>query len=184
MPTFAADLRAALAWLRDRPDIDSDRIVLVGHSVGAGAALFVAADDHAVAGVVSLASMASPVEFMTTQMTGRLPGPVIPLVLRYIQHLIGHRFTEFSPIDTISRSTAPVLLVHGTADAMVPVADVQRLHAQAPDRSTVLLLPGADHVGLDAIAQSTPALLQFLREAGVLDPGTTTPGRGARGMPC
>jgi pimeloyl-ACP methyl ester carboxylesterase len=38
----------------------------------------------------------------------------------------------------------PVLFVHGTADATLPVADVQRLADRLP-RSTVALIPGAGH---------------------------------------
>lgn len=179
MPTFAADVRTALAWLRERPGIDPDRIVLVGHSVGAGAALFVAADDHAVAAVVSLASMAAPREFMAAQMRGGVPAPLIPLALRYVERVIGHRFTEFSPIHTIGRSVAPILLVHGTDDATVPVTDAQRLHAQVPDRSTLLLLPATDHAGLEAIQENKPALLRFLRDAGVIDSAAPDPTGGA-----
>lgn len=73
---------------------------------------------------------------------------------RLIRHIIG-------------RSVAPILLVHGTDDATVPVTDAQRLHAQVPDRGTLLLLPATDHAGLDAIQESKPALLRFLRDAGV-----------------
>ena len=176
MPAFAEDLRAALGWLRRQPEIDPDRIVLVGHSVGAGAALFVAADDHAIAGVISLSSMASPREFMAQRLRARLPDPLVRLALRYVEHIIGYRFAEFSPVHTISRSTAPVLLVHGTLDRTVPVADAERLHAQSPDRSTLLLLPEADHADFGSIQEAKPWLLRFLREAGVLPVRTT--GRG------
>ena len=125
MPTFAEDLRTALGWLRRQPGIDPDRIVLVGHSVGAGAALFVAADDHAIAGVISFSSMAAPREFMAERLRARLPGPLVRLALRYVEHIIGHRFVEFSPLYTIGRSTAPVLLVHGALDSTISFADAE-----------------------------------------------------------
>lgn len=175
MPTFAEDLRTALCWLRRQPEIDPDRIVLVGHSVGAGAALFVAAEDHAIAGVVSLSSMAAPREFMAERLRGKLPGPLVRLALRYVEHLIGHRFVEFSPLYTIGRSTAPVLLVHGGLDDTVVVADAELLHARAAGRSTLLVLPGADHAGLGAITEGKPALLRFLSDAGVLEHSAAQP---------
>ena len=185
MPTFAEDLRTALRWLRRQPEIDPDRIVLVGHSVGAGAALFVAAEDHAIAGVVSLSSMAAPREFMAERLRGKLPGPLVRLALGYVEHLIGHRFVEFSPLQTIGRSTAPVLLVHGGLDDTVALRDAARLHARAAGRSTLLVLPEADHADLAAIEEGKPELLRFLRDAGVLHGGTPiAPTKLRRGPAC
>lgn len=171
MPSFAEDVRAALRWLRRQPEIASGRIVLVGHSVGAGAVLFVAAEDDALAGVVSLSSMAAPREFMEEHMRGRLPGPLIWPALRCVEHLIGHRFTEFSPIYTIGRSTMPVLLVHGALDTTVAPRDAERLHAQTAGRSTLLVLPDAGHAGVGSIEEGAVTLLRFLGEAGVLPGG-------------
>ena len=168
MPTFAADLGSALGWLRRQPWVDPERIVLVGHSVGAGAALLVAAEDHAIAAVVSLSSMAAPREFMARQLRTRLPDPLVRLALRYVEHVIGHRYVEFSPLYTISRSTAPVLLVHGALDTTVRLEDAERLHARNPDRSTLVVLPQADHADLASIEEAEPALLRFLRDAGVV----------------
>lgn len=175
MPTFAEDLRTALDWLRRQPEIDPDRIVLVGHSVGAGAALFVAADDHAIAGVISISSMAAPREFMAQRLRARLPGPMVRLAMRYVEHIIGHRFVQFSPLYTIGRSTAPVLLVHGALDSTIPLTDAERLHARIPDRSTLLVLPEADHADFGSIQKGKPSLLRFLHDAGILPRGTTCP---------
>lgn len=52
---FADDIRAALAWLRQRPDIDPRRVGLVGHSEGGLVAPMVAADDTALAAIVLIA---------------------------------------------------------------------------------------------------------------------------------
>ena len=55
---FAADARAAVAWLRARPEIDPARVALLGHSEGAAIAAMVAADDPAVRAVVLVAGAA------------------------------------------------------------------------------------------------------------------------------
>jgi fermentation-respiration switch protein FrsA (DUF1100 family) len=88
--------------------------------------------------------------------------------LRYVEHIIGYRFGEFAPLHTISRCTAPILLVHGALDPTVPVRDAQRLHAQLPGRSTLLVLPEAHHSDLEAIHEGKPELLRFLLEGGVI----------------
>ena len=172
MTSIAEDVRAALAWLRAQPQVDPARIVLVGHSVGAGARLFVAADDSAVAAVVSLASMADPEAFMTDGLHHRLPGSLTTLALRYVEYAIGYRFTEFAPVYTIGRVHAPVLLLHGQRDPTVPLSDAYQVHALAPplpplQNSTLVVLPDAGHNGFEALDGATKVVIEFLHEVGV-----------------
>ena len=42
LPRFAEDLGAAVDWLRGRPEVAAGRVGVIGHSVGAGAALLLA----------------------------------------------------------------------------------------------------------------------------------------------
>lgn len=169
MPRFAEDVAAGLAWLRRHPDVDGSRIVLVGHSVGAGACLLVASRDDGVAAVVSIASMAHPEVFMRRTLRRRLPAPLTRLSLRYLEHTIGQRFDTFAPVNTIGRVRAPVLLLHGSRDATVPVEDAHALQARAGGRARLHVVAGADHGGSDALAEAAPALLAFLRDARVVD---------------
>ncbi len=55
---FADDVRAQIAYLRSRPDIDPDRIAIVGHSEGGIIAPLVAASDKRVRAIVLLAGTA------------------------------------------------------------------------------------------------------------------------------
>lgn len=174
MPAFGEDVQAALGWLREQPTTDPDRIVLVGHSVGAGACLLVAARDPSVAAVVSLAAMADPHAFMSRALRRRLPGPLTVAALRFVEHAIGHRFEEFAPLHTISRVRAPVLLLHGALDATVPIADAYRLHAQAPLNTSLVVVPDADHVSVEAFDRLAPTVHAFLRTAGVLTTAAPT----------
>jgi len=168
MPRFAEDLEGGLTWLRQRDDVDRSRLVLVGHSVGAGASLLVASRDHQVAAVVSIASLAHPKVFMARTLGKRLPGPLTKLALRYVERTIGHRFETFAPVHTIGRVQVPVLLVHGDRDTTVPAADAYELQAQAPGHTQLLIVKGANHTSIGAsIEELTPALHAFLEEAGV-----------------
>lgn len=168
MPAFAQDVRDATRWLRSRPGVDAARVVLVGHSVGAGASLFAASRDPEVAAVVALAPMADPVGFMSERMRGRIPAPLIPLALRYIERSIGHRFEDFTPLNTIQRLQAPVLLVHGDRDETVPLWHAQALHERAGGVSTLAVVEGADHFSVDSLDDVD--LAGFLANAGVLTP--------------
>ncbi len=98
MPGFVEDIRAGLDWLRRRPEVDGGRIILVGHSVGAGGCLYVASSDPDVAAVVSIASMAHPQVFMAGVLRNHLPPPLVRLALRFGERTIGQRFETFAPI--------------------------------------------------------------------------------------
>ena len=168
MPRFAEDVDSGLTWLRQRDDVDRLRLVLVGHSVGAGACLLVASRDRSVAAVVSIASMAHPEVLMARTLGERLPRPLATLSLRYVERTIGHRFETFAPVRTIDRIRVPVLIVHGDRDTTVPVADAYELHAQAPGQTQLVIVEGAGHASIGAfIEQITPAVDEFLRAAGV-----------------
>ncbi len=183
MPRFAEDVDSGLTWLRQRDDVDEARLVLVGHSVGAGACLLVASRDSQVAAVVSIASMAHPEVFMARTLGRHLPGPSTTLALRWVERTIGHRFETFAPVRTIGRVRAPVLLVHGDRDTIVPVADAYELHAQAPARTQLLIVKGADHTSIGAfIEELTPSLHQFLQAAGITAPRAVA-GSGRHGRP-
>lgn len=168
MPAFAEDVETALRWLRRQPDMDPARVVLVGHSVGAGACLLVAAHDEAVAAVVCLASMADPRTFMARILRRRLPGPLTAMALRFIERTIGHRFDEFAPMRTIGRVRGPVLLLHGALDTTIPVSDAHRLRANAPAGSSLIVLADADHLSVDVLEGVAAEIRRFLMIAGVL----------------
>jgi len=67
LPRFAEDCAAAVDWLRIHAGLGSGTnagIALVGHSVGAGAALLAAARDPGIAAVVSIAAFTHPEAMM------------------------------------------------------------------------------------------------------------------------
>jgi pimeloyl-ACP methyl ester carboxylesterase len=165
MPHFAEDVAAGLSWLRAHPLVDPARIVLVGHSVGAGACLLAAHRDPGVVGVVSLSCMADPRAVMTRLLSGaHLPRAVLWLVLRYVEHAIGMRFTTFAPLTTLATLTMPVLLIHGELDQVVPVADAHQLAAVAP-AARLLLVADVGHADIDGVAAVSDTVREFVARA-------------------
>ena len=61
-----SDLAAALLALREQPEIDPSRVVLIGHSEGAYLAPAIAAEDESLAGVILLAGAARPLDEITS----------------------------------------------------------------------------------------------------------------------
>ena len=171
MPRFAEDLDAAIDWLKTQPEVLPGLIAVIGHSVGAAAALLSASRRRDLAGVISLAAFAHPADMMRRWLATK-GLPFFPLgwyVLHYVQHVIGHRFDAIAPINTLPRITCPVLLVHGADDSTVPVADAHALFARRPAervhlRVQLRVFPG-EHDGTDELERHTDELIAFLHGA-------------------
>ncbi len=165
MPRFAEDIAAGLAWLRSQPDIAADRLALLGHSVGAAAALLHTSRHHDVRAVVSLSAFAHPREVMRRFMAEkRVPYTVLGwYVLRHVQRVIGVSFDDIAPLATLARVRCPTLLVHGRADGTVPVEDARRLLAVSGNAR--LLLVDGDHDLREALAPHAGTLVDFLHAA-------------------
>ena len=166
MPTFAQDIESALDWLKAQPE--TGKIALTGHSVGAAATLLVASRRHDMDAVISIASFAHPEWLMQRYLQSlHLPKPLIALVLRYVERIIGYRFDDIAPMNTLCKIRCPVLLVHGQIDKTIPVADVHAIAGNCSDKTPeVLLIPDAHHGSVDKVEQHGPELVEFLKRAG------------------
>ncbi len=172
MPRFAEDLDVAAEWLDAYADVTS--IGVIGHSVGAGAAILSASRSDRFAAVVSVSSFSHPGEMMREQMD-RIPSPLLDLLLGYIQRLIGYRFDDFAPRHTILFVKAPIMLVHGDSDEVVPIRSLGELAAARPD-AKVVIVKGGGHSDLGPfdpfLVQITDFLNRHLATAVPIRPST------------
>ena len=127
---LASDSRAARAYLATRPDVDSERLVYFGESLGAAVAVDLAAE-HAPAALV----LRSPFSSMTD--IGRYHYRFLPVAL-----LLRDRFTS---IEVIGRVRSPLLVIAGDRDVIVPFEFSRRLYDAAADPKKFVLIAGADH---------------------------------------
>lgn len=141
---LAADVRAALAWLRTRPEIDGKQLGLIGHSEGAIIAPMVAVEEPSVHAVVLIAGSAEP---------GRA---IVEAQNRYLLERAGHHgakldsllaeamtkvdslaaempwygyFIRYDPLPTARRLRVPALVLQGATDRQVPAAQAEALAA-------------------------------------------------------
>ena len=143
---LAADARAALAYLAGRPEVDPERVVYFGESLGAAVALRLATERPPAALVLR-----SP--FASLAEVGRHHYPVVPVSL-----LLRDRYDSAA---LAARLAAPLLVVAGSRDRIVPVAHTRRLFAAAPQPKRLVVLDGADHNDPDLLAG--PRLVGELR---------------------
>jgi len=168
LPRFAEDLEHAVAWLRQQHPQRCRRLALLGHSVGAGAALLCASRSPDLDAVISVSAFAHPEWMMKRYLQPlHLPGPLLNLVLRYVQWVIGHRFSDIAPLHTVCRIQCPILLVHGTADTTVPVEDARAIADGCPGaRLQLIEIPEAAHDSVERIEQHGHELVRFLARHG------------------
>ncbi len=164
LPRFAEDLEHAVDWLQEKNCAPLGSIGVVGHSVGAGAALLLASRRKDLAAVVSLAAFAHPAAMMRRWLKQKgIPyWPFGAYILFYIQRVIGYRFDDIAPCNTIRQIDCPVLLVHGTEDETVPASEARHIHANRRDERTQLLLMAASHDEYGEIEQQIETMLTFL----------------------
>lgn len=161
LPRFAEDLAAVLAGAGDLPGVDAGRVALLGHSVGAAAALLYAARHGGVQAVASLSAFANPREVMERWLQEhRIPRRWVgSAILEHVQDVIGERFDHIAPEHQLQAIDCPVLLVHGAHDRTVPLSDAQRL-LPALRRGELLVVEG-DHDLRQALAPYTGEIVRF-----------------------
>jgi dipeptidyl aminopeptidase/acylaminoacyl peptidase len=161
LPRFAEDLGAVLDTLRRMPAIDSGRVGLLGHSVGAAAVLLHAARQGGTRAVVSLSAFAHPREVMERWLQEHhIPRRWIgTAILEHVQDVIGERFDHIAPLHQLPHIACPVLLVHGAQDGTVPLSDAHRLHA-ALRRGDLFIVEG-DHDLRPSLEPQSDELVRF-----------------------
>jgi fermentation-respiration switch protein FrsA (DUF1100 family) len=152
---LAADAQAAQAFLAARPELEPGRIVYFGESLGAAVAVRLALEWPSAALVLR-----SPFTSLTD--VGRLHYPWLPVAT-----LLADRYPS---IGRIARSAAPLLVIAGDRDTLVPPELSRRLYDAAVEPKRFVLVPGADHNSPDLLdgQQMIDTILGFLREQGAL----------------
>lgn len=171
----------AVAWGRLlKRDKAFDRLILIGHSEGALIASLAAPQAGADA-LVTLAGSARPIDqVLREQLSYRLPPPLLAQSNRLLDSLLaGQTSTQVPdalrvlfrpsvqpylislfkqhPAEAFARLKMPALIVQGSHDIQVSVADAQALHAAKPD-AELLIVPGMNHV-LRIVPLAMPAQL-------------------------
>ncbi|WP_236208656.1 alpha/beta hydrolase [Pseudomonas tohonis] len=159
----------AVAWGRTlKADPRFSRLVLIGHSEGALIASLAAPDAGADA-LVSIAGSARPIDqVLQEQLQRRLPSPLLarsneilaslraghqvpgvpkPLLVLYRPSVQPYLISLFAkdPAAAFAAVRVPALIVQGTHDSQVEVADARALQAIRPD-AELAIIPGMDHV--------------------------------------
>lgn len=132
---FAEDIRAGLAWLRTRPEIDGKRLGLVGHSEGGLIAPLVALKEPELRGIVLLAGPGKGgreiLQFQLTNLakkdttlTGVKRDSAVARIPARMDSLAAANpwmkyFLSYDPLATARQVKVPVLILNGATDQQV-----------------------------------------------------------------
>ncbi|HBE91041.1 MAG TPA: alpha/beta hydrolase [Gammaproteobacteria bacterium] len=170
LPRFAEDVSSAINWVKMQSAEQRDRIVLLGHSVGAGAVLFEASRQDDISAVISISAFAHP-EWMMRRYLHRflIPDRLTTWILRYVEWIIQHRYEDIAPMNTACKVKCPVLLVHGKIDDTVPMTDALAILKNCSEGSIeLLIIDDAGHDSVDKIEHHAYQLLEFLKKSGIM----------------
>lgn len=163
---YADVVRAALAYLRARPEVDPARVAVLGHSEGGVVAPRVAASDEGVAALILLAAPAYTLKrvnrFQRRQMMERsmpaasaevidaeLDRTERPSELEARSDPWRSAVWDYDPLPTARSISAPVLILHGEADRKISPDQADTLAAafeMGGNRDvTVRTFPHANH---------------------------------------
>jgi uncharacterized protein len=129
---FLQDARAAYYWLLAK-GMPHQQIVVIGESLGTGVAVKLAATVP-----VGAVVLEAPYTSAADVAAGAYPW----LPVRWLMK------DQFRSIDEIGYVNAPLLILHGTDDAVIPFAQGQALFAAANEPKTFITLEGAGHDAL------------------------------------
>ena len=163
---FADDIRAGLAYLRTRPEIDASRLALLGHSEGGLIAPLVALNEPALRGIVLLAGPSKGGrEILQYQLTnlidhdsslaGARKDSALASIPARIDSLAASDawmkfFLEYDPLATARQVKVPVLILNGGTDQQVTPDQVPVLAAAFREGGnqdvTAHVFPDLDHL--------------------------------------
>ena len=145
-PGLIADATAAYEFAIAR--YPAQRIVLWGESLGTGVAIALAAD-RKVAGIMLQAPFTSAVDI------GARAYPFLPVRLLMKD--------QFRSDERIGKIKAPLLVLHGALDRVIPLAFGERLFALANEPKRFVRIANGDHNDLDSYGVQA-AVREFLSE--------------------
>jgi len=148
-----------------------NRVITVGRSFGGSAVLCQGGSDWRVAGVCS---WAAPMDLtgvfsIFRQRAAEIEGNLVPLSGEAGTVYINKGFLTDLELHDVTGQVAmlaprPLLVIHGSSDAVVPVENVHVIYKAAGEPKEIKIIPGADHQFTGRHREVWKALFQWLKE--------------------
>jgi fermentation-respiration switch protein FrsA (DUF1100 family) len=149
-----ADADAAYDYLTRTRGVPPERLALYGQSLGTTAAVDVGAR-RPCAALVLESGLSSASE---------MAGVVLPWLPKRLR---GFGYNRLDSAGKIASVNCPILITHGALDGTIPVAQAHVLYAAAREPKKLLIIPGAGHNDVSAVAGPNyfSAVADFIRQS-------------------
>ena len=160
-----------LAWARYMDGRLGGQVPLVLEGLSLGAATVMMAADlplpASVRGIIADCGFTSPWDIIAhcARLWYRLPAfPLVHLLSAYTRLRAGFGYRDCSTLDTLARSSLPVLFIHGGEDRFVPTYMTEQNYEAAAGWKRKRVVPGACHAMSYPTDQAgcQKALLEFM----------------------
>lgn len=168
MLKYTEDIRAAINFSENQPNVDKNRVALLGLSMGGAASIYVASKNKRVKAVTTVGAFSHPEKVMGIEFKkNKIPYyPFVWLIFRYMEIRIKAKFKDLAPMNNIAKSDAKFLLVHGTNDETVPIEQAYEMLEASNKRNTELyIINGKGHSDCNHHPDFWPKVLEFFRSA-------------------
>jgi pimeloyl-ACP methyl ester carboxylesterase len=139
------DAEAALSYLMEDLGFSIEEIVIFGRSIGSAVAVHIA-QEKSVNGLILISPLTSGRDVARSQ------------GLNWALPIMGDPFNSLAKIKNVS---APVMVIHGERDEILPVEMGEALHDEARDGRGFFVIPGAGHN--DLIERAPDSFFGYIR---------------------
>lgn len=168
MVKFMEDIRAAIDHSEELSDVDTNRIGVLGLSIGGAATIYAAALDKRIKSVVTIGAFSHPKKVMELEFKKRkIPYfPFVWIIFKYMEFRIGAKFDEIAPTKNIAKSSANIFLIHGVDDITVPIEQADELMtAGNPNKVKLWKIEGKGHSDGNHHPEFWPKVLDFYKSS-------------------
>ncbi len=163
VPTLAGaqlDIDAALLHLMAHQQVNPQRIVLFGQSLGGALTLFYAAHSNHRENIRAVITDSAFSDYRTVARDS-LSNFALTWPLQWLPWLVID--DDYAPLDAIALiSPIPLLMIHGDHDQVVGIQHARRLYALAKQPKELLVVQGAGHIQALASEDVRASMLAFL----------------------
>lgn len=164
------DVEGAVNYLKTRPEVDMDKLGIMGRSMGGGVVIRAQAELQTFQLVIAQSTFTSVPDLVNDVVplsTGLPSFPFSPLIVFFAEQQTGIDINAVNSVNELQRfNNTPILIMHGTEDDWIPFAHGQALYESAREPKQFYIIQGAKHFPVvDADPEGIKkALLDFIHQ--------------------